>query len=325
MGYPRYLLVPPGAPGVYHCTSRCVRRAFLCGEDALTGRSFEHRRGWLEERILELGALFALAVHAYAVMSNHLHLVVELDPAQAQAWSAEEVAARWLALSARPAEDERGREQRIAELARDAERIAELRQRLACLGWFHRFLKEPIARRANAEDECTGRFWEGRYSSKDALDDPAVLANMVYVDLNPVRAGIAPTPEASAYTSVRRRAAALKAGTARHDAPLTPLAAGIRSDLLTLTEAEYLDLVEWTGRSLHPGKHGAIDAQAPPVLERLGLDPERWCAQVPLTETGYCRAVGSLASLIEHARRTGRRWLRGVGTARRIERGVRTA
>ena len=80
MGYPRYLHVPPDTPGIYHCVSRCVRRAFLCGEDAVTGRSFEHRKQWLEDHIIELAKLFAVAVHAYAIMSNHFHLVLETDP-----------------------------------------------------------------------------------------------------------------------------------------------------------------------------------------------------------------------------------------------------
>ena len=111
MAYPRHLLVPPDAPGIHHCASRCVRRAFFCGEDAVTGRSFEHRKQWLEERIIELGGVFAVAVHAYAVMSNHL--VLEVEPRAPQGWPDEEVARRWLApwvsTSARHAHDVRPR------------------------------------------------------------------------------------------------------------------------------------------------------------------------------------------------------------------------
>ena len=99
MGYPRRLYVPPDTPGVYHCMSRCVRRAFLCGEDPLTGRSFNHRKQWVEDRILALAKSFAIAVHAYAVMSNHYHVVLETDPMAARKWSDEETARRWLALS----------------------------------------------------------------------------------------------------------------------------------------------------------------------------------------------------------------------------------
>ncbi|MFT5445711.1 MAG: putative transposase [Gammaproteobacteria bacterium] len=194
MGYPRNVLVSTDEPGTYHCVSRCVRRAFLCGKDTVTGRSFEHRRQWLETRILELGNIFAVAVHAYAVMNNHFHVILEVDPTAPRQWSDEEVAARWLSLSAGVGDQAPPSQIRIGTLAAQEERLTVLRQRLGSLSWFMRYLKEPIARRANREDECSGRFWEGRFKTQALLDDAAVLASMVYVDLNPIRAGIADTP-----------------------------------------------------------------------------------------------------------------------------------
>jgi hypothetical protein len=98
MTYARSILIPPGSPGTFHCVSRCVRRAFLCGEDRLTGRSFEHRRQWLENRIHELAGIFGVAIWGYAVMSNHLHLVVQTLSEAVARWSDEEVAGRWLRL-----------------------------------------------------------------------------------------------------------------------------------------------------------------------------------------------------------------------------------
>src|SRR3546814_2108216 len=80
MTYPRNQLVPPGSPGTYHCVSRCVRRAFLCGEDRYSGQSFEHRRQWIEDRLHQLAEVFAVSLWAYAVMSNHLHVVVQVLP-----------------------------------------------------------------------------------------------------------------------------------------------------------------------------------------------------------------------------------------------------
>ncbi|QOC22225.1 transposase [Wenzhouxiangella sp. AB-CW3] len=86
MTYPRSHLVSENDPGYYHVVTRCVRRAFLCGQDRLTGQCFEYRRQWIEARILELAECFAVSVYAYAVMSNHCHVVLYVDPGEAQSW-----------------------------------------------------------------------------------------------------------------------------------------------------------------------------------------------------------------------------------------------
>jgi putative transposase len=72
-----------------------------------------------------------------------------------------------------------------------------------------RCMKEPIAREANREDGCTGRYWEGRYKSQALFDEIALAACMAYADLDPVRAGLAEVPEASEYTSIKERAKGL--------------------------------------------------------------------------------------------------------------------
>src|SRR5690606_17792764 len=94
----RSLLIDATEPGTYHCVSRCVRRAFLCGEDAYSGRNFDHRKQWVEDRLIELAEVFSVSVLAYAVMSNHVHVVVHVDPARSAAWADEEVASRWVRL-----------------------------------------------------------------------------------------------------------------------------------------------------------------------------------------------------------------------------------
>lgn len=317
MGYPRCQLVPPDAPGIYHCGSRCVRRAFLCGEDPVSGQSFEHRKQWIESRILSLAELFAVAVHAYAVMSNHFHVVLEVDPGVPATWSNTEVARRWLTLSKSTFGEPL--ESRVAALAAQSKRLDVLRKRLGSLSWYMRYLKEPIARWANAEDGCTGRFWEGRFESKGLLDEQGLLSCMTYVDLNPVRAGIATTPEDSLHTSVRRRV--LNPGTL--DAALTPLASSLPVRSLPVTGAEYLELVDWTGRMLHPDKRGAISRDAPPILARLSMRSRQWLVQVPATESQYRRVIGTVESMRAHARNCGLGWLRGIGVARAVARAGR--
>ena len=315
MAYPRHLLVPPDTRGTYHCVSRCVRRAFLCGEDPVTGQSFAHRKAWLETRLLELGSLFAVAVHAYAVMSNHLHLVLEVDPNAPATWSDEDVATRWLALTSARTDVYLPDAVRIRHLLDNPQRLAVLRERLGSLSWFMRCLKEPIARQANKEDHCSGRFWEGRFKTQALLDDAAVLACMAYVDLNPLRAGLVERPEQGPNTSLRHRFR-----TQAPDQPLAPVATAIGAHTLQLPLSAYLELLEWTGRQLHQ----AVPSRAPPsaasVLTRIALRTDQWLTQVPATEHRYWRAIGTVHALGALAKAMGQRWLCGIGTARSLER-----
>ena len=198
----------PERPVWIHVISRCVRKAYLCGGG---DGKWDHRRQWVEDRLRELSGVFAVEVAAYVVMSNHVHAVVRMSPDGASGWSAREVVERWLSVFGKNVDRMAVNGQRdpiITQLVADAAWVAERRARLADLSWFMRAFKEPIARRANAEEDCSGRFWEGRYTSVPLLDHAAVVACMAYVDLNPVRARIAPTPEASRFTSVRARVGA---------------------------------------------------------------------------------------------------------------------
>lgn len=315
MTYARSILIPRGSAGTFHCVSRCVRRAFLCGEDRLTGRSFEHRRQWVEDRIHELAGIFGVAIWGYAVMSNHLHVVVQTLPEVAAKWSDEEVAERWMRLYRR---QDQNMEMRAELLVGNAERIKELRERLANLSWFMRCLVEPIARAANREDICKGRFWEGRFKCQSLLDDDAVLAAMVYVDLNPVRAKMCDTLEVSKHTSARVRLTEIERDAAVAERPLAPIA-GIRGlSVLRMTQAEYLSLVDYTGRQIRADKRGAIEGVPPAALVRLGYRPETWTRQVLALKSSFSRAMGEVESLIEKAAAMGQCWLRGIGVARRL-------
>jgi REP element-mobilizing transposase RayT len=213
--YPRHEIVPSDQVGIYHCIARCVRRAFLCGIDPVSGRDYEYRKGWIRDRLEQLAAIFAIEICGYAVMSNHIHLVLRVRPDLVQDWSPEELAHRWLRLF--PPRDPGTREPidpaecDLNRILSDPARLAVIRERLASLSWFMRSLSEPIARRADREDRCTGRFWEGRFKSQALVDEAAVLACSVYVDLNPIRAGVAHVPEQSEYTSAFDRIRSLPA------------------------------------------------------------------------------------------------------------------
>ena len=190
------------------CISRCVRRAFLCGMDKYSGNNFDHRKQWILDRVKHLSAAFAIDVCAYAIMSNHFHLVLHIDDERSQKWTVEEVIARWTQVYKGPDLVCRyitGEELSKGELDGLYKLVEVWRARLSDLSWFMRCLNELIARLANAEENCTGRFWEGRFRSQALLDEAAVVSCMAYVDLNPVRAGLCETLEDSEFTSIQHR------------------------------------------------------------------------------------------------------------------------
>jgi hypothetical protein len=141
-------------------------------------------------------------------MSNHYHLVLKVDTAEAEALSDDAVIKRWTAVytggnvlvERHQAGATSEAESRVAKTA-----IDKWRTRLASISWFMGSLNQHIASRANKEDQCTGHFWESRFKSQALLDNMAVLGCMMYVDLNPIRAGIAKGLETSDFTSIQER------------------------------------------------------------------------------------------------------------------------
>lgn len=279
----------------YHCTSRCVRRAFLCGRDRYSGNDYAHRRQWLEDRLVFLSEVFAIDLLAYAIMSNHYHVVVKLNAEKAAAWSDDEVQERWSNLYAR-----------ATKTSTDLP-VSTWRKRLLSLSWFMRCINEPLARYANREDGCKGRFWEGRFKSQALLDETALLRCMCYVDLNPIRAGIAKTPESSHHTSIKARI------DGRHE-HLLAIDAGQDQEgtSVPINWRDYLALVDWTGRALQPGKRGVIAADLPPILFRFGLEPDYWVREMQHYGRWYYRAVGSAHALQRYCDHLGQKWLKGT-------------
>ncbi|MGE6648856.1 transposase, partial [Shewanella colwelliana] len=259
----------------YHCCSRVVRRAFLCGEDKYTGKNYDHRRGWVEAQILKLSEVFAIDVAAYSVMSNHLHLVLHIDIETANNWSDRQVVEQWHQLftgndlTQRFAKGELIEECCVNQLKH---LIAIYRSRLCDISWFMRCLNEPIARQANMEDNCTGHFWEGRFKSQALLDEASLLACMAYVELNPVRAKMASTPEHSDYTSIKLRVnAALKGEQPKALLPFIGNERAKQPKGIAFSFKDYLELVDETGRVIREDKRGAISKSAENILQRINV------------------------------------------------------
>jgi REP element-mobilizing transposase RayT len=298
----------------YHVIGRCVRRAFLCGLDASSGKDYEHRRQWVIERLELLCSVFAVDLCSYTIMSNHYHLVVRLAPGRVELWADEEVLERWEKLYGIATPIAIG----MAETADPAQRLMAKklidlrRDRLSNLSWFMKCLNEHIARRANLEDKCTGSFWEGRFISQALLDEKALLSCMAYVDLNPIRAGMAKSLQTSDFTAVQARI-----NGALGKKPPLPLLA-FEDQLDNTTEplpyylSHYLELVDWTGRAVRDDKRGSIPKELEPILDSLGFDEESWLTGFKLFGQPLFQAVGPADQMRQAAQTNQRSWYRGT-------------
>lgn len=318
MTCPRNEIVNPEEQGVYHCYSRCVRRAFLCGYDALTGKNYDHRKQWVVDRLKTLSAVFFIEVLARAVMSNHNHLALRNRPDKQAEASDEEIARRWLTLFPKAGTLGVPREQDVTTLARDKQRIKVLRTRLTDISWFMRCLNERIARMANREDGVTGRFFEGRFKCTKLEDEASILACMVYVDLNEVRAKVADSPETSRFTSAYDRIEAKRQPGRGEPDWLCPIKAtkdgeGIFSDL---DLDAYLNIVDFTGRQQAAGKKGSIPEHLSPILERLSIREQGWFEVSSAFDKHFYRLAGTVDSMRLAAEKAGRAWFRGLASAR---------
>ena len=338
MGLPRSKYVQEGQEGYYHCFSRCVRRAFLCGYDPVTNRDYSHRKDWIVDRLIFLSGIFAIDVCAFAVLANHLHNLLRTRPDIAAAWSDYEVAMRWLKLCPRKPRSKKkplpSLEDQINALLASPERIALLRKRLCSISWFMGRLNEFIARAANAEDKVKGRFWESRFKCQVLLDDIATIACMAYVDLNIIRAGLAATPEDSDFTSIQLRIRAWRKNNMQStttqsspiissqknpqvDSWLCPITSDPqRHGILNMSETQYFQLVDQSGRLLRQDKRGSIHPDLAPILSRIGAKPDAWIDTISRFGSIFRLAAGSLANLRNFANKIGVQRLMGASAAR---------
>jgi hypothetical protein len=294
-------LVDPSVSRWYHCITRCVRRAFLLGEGPTD------RKVWIESRLRELAEIFGVSVGGFSVLDNHLHVLVRLDPEVVQGWTAEDVVRRWGRLF--PPRDKARQPMAVSDdwvqgHLMNVAWVARARQRLQSLSWFMKCLKEPLSRLANRQEQTRGAFFEGRFKSVAILDEEALLATCAYIDLNPMAAGIAEVPEASAHTSIKARVDHVQAQGRTEDLKAartgsvagSAAAAGLEEshwlcpieDRRRLDSARegmldgfslgnYLLLVDYSARLFRAGK-AALSREVAEILDRLGSSADHWQA-----------------------------------------------
>ena len=348
---PRRDTIDKSEVGVYHCYNRCVRGESLLREDLTKGPDYDRRKDWLLEMLIFFSGIFSIEILKYAIMDNHLHLIVRNRPDLIRKWTKSKVLRRAMKLfpeaSRRHGWYVEPGERLPNSLLENEKLIAEMRDRLSDISWLMKVLQERIARRCNCEDEVSGHFWASRFQSERLLDDAAVLACSLYVDLNWIRAGKADRPEKSKYTSAGRRIRGLKARRKKRqregiqqDGFLAPLnvmgdypnedlaAEDLRASnkgIFEMTLEIYLSLLDTVGRMLRTDKRGAIPDHLASVLERVGIRPEYFADCVETYGRWARRMVGAENTLRQQAEKLKQKWLQGVSQASHFFTGETTA
>ena len=292
---------------LYHITDRCVRRAFLMGDDVVTDKSFDHRRDWLRERLIQLSGIFRIDVIGYSIMGNHVHLLLRNRPDLTENLSPAAIVRDWWEISPQYRRDGEGGRltpKRLDKLLADVELIERWRQRLSSISWFMRYLKLPLAVAANDEDNRSGHFWQARFQCKPVKSLAALLNTMIYIDLNPIRAGMARSVDDSQYTSAYDRVTAVKElrrwrrKGSRHARRQAKLRAG-REDVLQLSD-DWLCPIELQETSPGSGKT--------PTSQQANRQVARGGAQrgvLPISTEKYLMLV-DIAGRIERKGKRGR-------------------
>jgi hypothetical protein len=296
----RSKIVDPSITPWYHCISQCAQ-----GLPLLKPKNQFNPQQWTQQRLEELVGIFAINVAGFSVMETHLHVLVHLDVDRSRNWSAEETITRWATLY--PPRDACGNPlldigSWIQQMILDDQFVNKCRERLADLGWFMKSLKEPLSHLINAAGDNSGTCWMARYKSIAVLDERALLATCIYIDLNPFAAGLGNRPEDSMFTSLFLRIDACRMAGRLEDLKAARVSAAMGvlksqdleaglwlcpiedrmaqgSPRVGLAEGfslgSYLLLLDATSRLLRPGK-AHLSAEAEEILDRLGTSGKIW-------------------------------------------------
>ena len=208
--------------------------------------------------------------------------------------------------------------------------MAEWQQRLGSISWFMRCLNEEIARKANKEDQCKGAFWEGRFKSQALLDEQALLSCMMYVDLNPIRAGVTPSLEQSDFTSIQQRIREyhqVKASSSKKEPsnvnpfqllPFVGAEHQTKKAGINFAFADYLELIDWTGRCIRNDKKGFIASSQPKILQQLGITADAWLEHSEQFMERYANVSGKWSQMCAFKQRIGGQWCKGKSASHQL-------
>lgn len=331
---PRKELVASGQVSVFHTVNHCLPTAQLAGSERKTGRSLEHRREFLMERIRLQSTLLSVEVLAFAVEPQRLQLVLRTRPDLVKQLSDTEIARRYL--SAIPPkhgfdqELETPSAGEIRAVINNRTLFARARNRLSDLSWFISQLAESIARNANRESGLTGKFWEGRFNCRPILDPTGLALAATHCDLAPVVAGAAQSPASLKGTSLALRLQAARSGTPSWLASIAadpgrkpagqrpPRVPAGRVAGIVLNDAEFREVLEWTCRELSSKTPGRFPDDLAEHFIGLEVSPDSWIRLSREYDDIFKRAVGTPKSLEKLIRKTGGQHLQGANRVREL-------
>lgn len=336
--------------GTYHVFNRTTRKLHLLGVDPTSGRDLSHRKKLIVAKLRALSRYFCIDVFAYAVLSNHFHLVVRNRPDTVEKLSDADVARRWLSICSthrnKSGESLPPTEAQVTAALGDANKIAVWRLRLSNPSWLMKMACQYIATRCNKEDGCSGKFFAERFKMVALLDEAAVIACMAYVDLNPIRAGIAGNLEEYETVSIRERLETLDGSKivpeqwlvrlprrqefneqtnayvidqpSRDDAGVGAVDSPDVSSLLIGMEMsleDYVDMLHWlalkSGRVNIDHPNGSDGTHS--CSSNQKIDRSKFADAVNEIEQHFYAAVDGSISLARETRRRAQRWTKSPG------------
>jgi REP element-mobilizing transposase RayT len=332
MTYPRSRTISKTEDGRYHVISKTVRGAYLLTSNDV----YDYRKMWILDKMIFLANIFYVGTISYALMDNHMHIVLETKYQIADKAPDEDIAFRWLYLhpmrKIKEGESPAPTRKEINEFISDKKRVKIHREKLRDISCYMQELNQSIARRANKEDNVSGRFWQGRFKCINLAQPGSLLKCVMYVELNPVRAKMVDSPELSEFTSCYKRAKAEQAREklenkpnnkklqeeAKLDSWLSPIFnTKKKRGILEMTFKEYLELLDWTGRQIADGKRGAIPTHLKPILERLKLKSDDWIDSFKSFRKDFHTVAASEEKMREIAEKVDVCWFHGISAASR--------
>ena len=288
MRQPRSARIPYGRGGCYHLLSRCSRRAFHLNTD--------ERKYWIEERLLSWAKTLCIDLMAYAILDSHFHIVIRCRPDVASRLTDEQVVRRYLSMTNlvdwKPTPLNAYKPRHCKD---KLDLVDQARLKIAHPTAMMRALKEGSARLINLQDKAAGHVWESRYHDVSLLDAGAVIACMLYVDLNPLRAGICKSPEKARFCS-----AGMRTGDDVHvlwrmnDHPILD-ETGLSTGSLRVTPDVYMSLLNATARGIL-GIVAKVPTWAEDWLIRMGIKKEEWISTMSQPGKMTGTAIGTVES-----------------------------